>query len=292
MKNLIYGFKYIANYHLFKKFTPLILGLTITNKCNLQCRHCKIETRGIKNLSYDEARAAIDSFYNEGGRTIYIQGGEPFLWHDGKYGLEDILVYSHQRGFYTSIIYTNGTLPITTSADTVFISMDGLQKTHDFLRGNTFDKILTNIFDSTHSSLYINFTINYYNKAEIEDFCNYMDAIHQIKGIFFYFHTPYYGYDDLYIYPIERKKILLDLLEYSKNYKILNSPAGLRSAIRNDWNRPLSICHVYEKGEIYKCCRFPGDSELCKNCGYLSYVEIDQTLKLKPSAIINALKYF
>jgi len=27
-------------------------------------------------------------------------------------------------------------------------------------------------------------------------------------------------------------------------------------------------------------------------CGYLSYAEIDQTLKLKPGAILNALKYF
>ena len=37
-----------------------------------------------------------------------------------------------------------------------------------------------------------------------------------------------------------------------------------------------------------------GNCELtfCKDCGYLSYAEIDQTLKLKPGAITNALKYF
>ena len=32
--------------------------------------------------------------------------------------------------------------------------------------------------------------------------------------------------------------------------------------------------------------------ELCRDCGYLSYAEIDQTLKLKPSALLNAMKYF
>lgn len=30
----------------------------------------------------------------------------------------------------------------------------------------------------------------------------------------------------------------------------------------------------------------------CRHCGYLSYAEIDQVLKLKPSAIVKALKYF
>jgi hypothetical protein len=49
---------------------------------------------------------------------------------------------------------------------------------------------------------------------------------------------------------------------------------------------------VYEAGVIYPCCRHSGDPELCRQCGYLSYAEIDQTLRLKPTAILNALKYF
>jgi len=146
--------------------------------------------------------------------------------------------------------------------------------------------------ESSHSSLYINFTINNINKTEIEDFCKFIDSIKQIQGIFFYFHTPYYGLDDLYIDHEERNQILMNLLKYKKKYKILNSRAGLKSALRNDWKRPLDICRVYEEGKIYQCCRFPGNPELCKNCGYLSYAEIDQALKLKPSAIMNAIKYF
>jgi len=292
VKNILYGIKYIINHQIFNKKTPLICGLVVTNKCNLQCRHCRIPDRGAKNISNEEIISAIDSFYHEGGRTLYIQGGEPFIWHDRNYDLDDIVNYSHKTGFYSTIIYTNGTMPIKTSADTVFISVDGLKKTHDFLRGKTFDRIIKNIRESKHESLYINFTINNYNKGEIQDFCEYMNGVNQIQGIFFYFHTPYYGFDDLYIEPDERNQILLNLINYKKKYKILNSRAGLKSALRNDWERPLDICRVYEDGKTYKCCRFPGDPELCRNCGYLSYAEIDQTLKLKPSAIFNALKYF
>jgi MoaA/NifB/PqqE/SkfB family radical SAM enzyme len=288
----MYGIKYVIDHQIFKKNTPLICGLVVTNRCNLQCRHCRIADRGIKDLSFEEAVSVLDSFYEEGGRTLYLEGGEPFIWHDRHYHLEDVVEYSHKLGFFTVIIYTNGTIPIKTSANTVFISVDGLQKTHDFLRGKTFNRIMRNIQESEHSSLYINYTINSYNKNEIREFCEYIDKINQIRGICFYFHTPYYGYDDLYIEPDERNEILLRLLDYKKKFKILNSRTGLRSVLNNDWKRPLDICYVYEKGEMYRCCRYPGDSELCQNCGYLSYAEIGQTLKLKPSAILNALKYF
>lgn len=292
MKAVLYGVKYVLRYHLFKDHVPLICGLVLTNKCNLRCEHCRVSERSAKDLSFKEIKSVIDSYYKEGGRCLYLQGGEPFLWHDSQYTIEHIVEYARGVGFFTVIIYTNGTIPLETTADTVFISMDGLQATHDALRGASFNRIVENIHDSTHPSLFINFTINRRNKDELEDFCAFADGLQQIRGTFFYFHTPYYGYDDLYIEPVERNNILRSLLAYKKKYRILNSSAGLKSALRNDWKRPLDICSVYEKGDTYTCCRYPGNPELCKNCGYLSYAEIDQTLKLKPSAIQNALKYF
>jgi len=186
----------------------------------------------------------------------------------------------------------NGTFPLETSADTLFISLDGLQKTNDFIRGNVFNKIMRNINESDHPSLYINFTINNINKSEILDFCDFINGIKKIKGIFFYFHTPYYGYDNLFINNNEKKEILTRLLENRGKYKILNSVAGLKSGIRNDWERPLNICQIYEGNKTYDCCRFPGNKDLCNDCGYLSYAEIDQVLKMKPSAVRNAIKYF
>jgi MoaA/NifB/PqqE/SkfB family radical SAM enzyme len=292
MKKIIYGINYMINHHIFKKRIPLICGLVVTNKCNLRCRHCRIYNRDTGDLEFDEVTAVLDSFYRKGGRSVYLEGGEPFLWHDREYGLEDIVDYAHRIGFLTVVIYTNGTIPIKSSADTVFVSIDGLQKTHDDLRGKTFDIIMRNVHESEHHSLYVNYTINSFSKRDIEEFCEYTNEINRIRGTFFYFHTPYYGRDELYIDAGERREILLKLIEYRKKYKILNSLAGLKSALNNDWERPLDICHVYEKGNTYKCCRFPGDPELCQDCGYLSYAEINETLKLKPSAIANALKYF
>lgn len=292
MKSIGFGIKYIIGRQIFRRNIPLIAGLAVTNRCNLRCRHCEVNTREVDDLSFDEIVDILNDFYKEGGRTVYIEGGEPFVWHDGQYGVEDIVECSRSVGFLATIIYTNGTFPLRSSADTIFISMDGLQETHDYLRGETFDGVMENIHDSMHPSLYINYTINNRNKNEIAEFCEYMDRIDHIRGIFFYFHTPYYGYDDLYIEPAERNEILQKLLHYKKRYNILNSKAGIKSAMKNNWRRPLNICRVYEKGEMYECCRYPDDPELCQHCGYLSYAEINQTLKLKPSAILNAIKYF
>ena len=292
MKPYLYGIKYIINRRIFGKDTPLICGLVLTNKCNLQCRHCRVNSRNTEAMSFKEAKTVIDLFYGEGGRTLYLEGGEPFLWKDNNHGIEDIIKYSHGRGYYSTVVYTNGTFPLITSADTVFISVDGLQEKNDYLRGKSFDRIMKNIRESVHPSLYLNYTINKYNKAEIGDFCEYISDIMQIKGVFFYFHTPYYGKDELYIDPGEKNEIILEIIRLKSRHKILNSRAGLKSAMKNRWKRPLDICRVYEEGKIYNCCRYNEDPELCQECGYLSYPEIDQTIRLKPSAIQNALKYF
>ena len=292
MKPFLYGLKYVVDYRLFGRAAPLMRGLVLTNRCNLRCRHCTITSREPMDLSYDQVTAAIDAFYAEGGRCLYLEGGEPLLWRDGPHDVEDVVEYAHQRGYYTVVVYTNGTRPLDTAADTVFVSVDGLQERHDALRGKSFERIMDHIQDSAHPSLYINYTINSENADQIGAFCEYVDRLDRIRGTFFYFHTPYYGYDALYVEPDERRRVVRRLLELRKRYRILNSRAGLRSVLRNDWKRPLGICSVYEGGTVYACCRYPGDPELCAQCGYLSYAEIDQTLKLKPGAILNALKYF
>lgn len=292
MKQLIYGIKYMTNYWLFGKKDPLICGLVLHNACNLNCRHCTIVDRPAKRMTFQEAMKVMDDFYKEGGRCLYLEGGEPFIWRDRKYQMEDIVRYAKEKGYLAVIIYTNGTRPLESEADTIFISVDGLKETHDYIRGTSFEQIMENIRKSNHPSLYINYTINSINRPEIADFCAYINEIPQINGVFFYFHTPYYGYDELFLNAKAKEDVLLEILQLKKKYKILNSRAGIYSAMRGTWEKRLKTCRVYEGGVYYDCCRENKQGSVCKDCGYLSYAEIDQTLKLKPGAIMNALKYF
>jgi MoaA/NifB/PqqE/SkfB family radical SAM enzyme len=96
LKSVVFGATYIANRRFLNKHTPLIAGLTLTNKCNLRCRQCKIPYREVDDLTFEKTTAILDSFYREGGRTIYFQGGEPFLWSDRHHTLEDLVRYAQQ----------------------------------------------------------------------------------------------------------------------------------------------------------------------------------------------------
>jgi len=292
VNHIIFGIKYVISNWIHGENKPLICGLVLHNKCNLRCRHCTIVDRPTAKMNYEETVEVINHFYKDGGRCLYLEGGEPFIWQSGEYSMEDVVNYARNKGYYAVIIYTNGMQPLNSNADTIFVSVDGLRQSHDALRGKSFDKIMENIRKSAHPSIYINYTINTVNHKDIADFCAFISSIPQIKGTFFYFHTPYSVSDELYLDEKAKTDILLLLIQLKKKYNILNSKTGLNSAIRNDWKKNLKICRVYEDGQFYNCCRESTNVELCKNCGYLSYAEINQVFKLKPEAILNALKYF
>ena len=219
MKHLIYGLKYLTQYWLLGVKSPLICGLVLHNKCNLRCKHCFIVDRPNASMSFDEAVNVMDSFYSNGGRCLYLEGGEPFIWKDNSYTMEDVVGYANRKGYYAVIIYTNGLKPIESNANTIFVSIDGLHETHDYLRGKSFDRIMNNIHQSRHASIYINYTINTVNKSDIEYFCEYVAKIPQIKGTFFYLHTPYYGYDDLNLDGSTKKNVLQNLLKLKRSMK-------------------------------------------------------------------------
>lgn len=296
MKNklnyLLYGFNYLVSTRILGKEIPFIGGLVLNEKCNLKCTHCKVSNRDIPDLSYSDAEKGLRAFYGKGIRSVFIEGGEPFLWRDGAHQLEDVVTLARKIGFRVVSIYTNGTFPIKSSADTVFVSLDGLRETNNMLRNDSYDRATNNITNSIHKNIIINFTINKKNMHEIEPFCDEMKKIKQIKGVFFYFHTPYYGIDDLLVSFEEKQSTINKILELKRRgYRIFNSKACLKSVYNDTWERPSKLCYVYADNKLYQCCRAIGNDEVCSNCGYLGYPEIIHILALRPSAILESLHY-
>lgn len=119
-----------------------------------------------------------------------------------------------------------------------------------------------------------------------------MNKIKQVRGVFFYFHTPYFGFDKLFLNMEQKRKIIKRILILKrKGNKIFNSYACLKGVFKDNWIRPSKICYVYADNKLYQCCRALGNDDACKNCGYLGYPEIIYILKLKPSAIMSSLNY-
>lgn len=120
------------------------LFLEVTDCCNLNCKHCGSGclSTNRNHMSFEVAKKVLDEVAREFDASqilICITGGEPLLNKE----LFKIIDYSSRLDFSCGIT-TNGTL--LTSAvgkqlkeaglDTISISLDGLEKTHNDFRCN------------------------------------------------------------------------------------------------------------------------------------------------------------
>ena len=283
---------YTIQTRIFRKKIPFIAGLVLNQECNLACKHCKVSNTGDSHLTYSEVQEGLMTLRKEGIRSIAITGGEPLLWQDEAQTFDDVIRLTREVGFKVCSVYTNGTLPLNLSCDVVFVSMDGTKETTRKLRGDIYDTVIENITRSTHPNIIANYTINALNCHEIEAFCAAISKIPNIRGTYFYFHTPYYGIDELFLDIEAKRKIIETLMRLKKKYPIFNSTSCLVDAHQNRWERPSEVCYVYSNtGKLFRCCREIGNTTACENCGYLGYVEVQNILKFKPSAIISAFRY-
>jgi MoaA/NifB/PqqE/SkfB family radical SAM enzyme len=98
---------------------------------------CPFWKRYSPDSSIDQEKAILRQVYNSGACGLAFEGGEPLLRKD----LAEILAFSYSLPLHTSLI-TNGTL-LKTRIDeispyingVVYVSLDGLEETHDTIRG-------------------------------------------------------------------------------------------------------------------------------------------------------------
>lgn len=164
---------------------PLIVKWSITDRCNLRCKHCYRSNR-INEITREEADLIIEELYKNKVGCVALTGGEPCLAQEFIYIVELL----HEKGIKTEIA-TNGYY-ITDDMINMFkknqisiiqISVDGYnKKVNDFIRGaGTFEIIKNNIklLLDNGIKVVIAHTLNHYN-------CRYMDYMvnffHEIKA--------------------------------------------------------------------------------------------------------------
>jgi MoaA/NifB/PqqE/SkfB family radical SAM enzyme len=118
----LYAGGYLFKTKILRREIPFIGGLVINEKCNLRCRQCSVSNRvGIPDLTYEEVGRGLDDFYARVIRSVFIEGGEPFLWKEGNCTLDDVIQLARNKGFLLVSIYTNGTFPIEASVRIQFL---------------------------------------------------------------------------------------------------------------------------------------------------------------------------
>ena len=235
---------------------------------------------------------ALQEAWRRGFRELYFSGGEPMLWQPASHTLSDAILAAKQMGFFHVHVYTNGLLGLQIPADLVWVSMDGLPGTYDRRRGDHFNQVEQAVRSSRHPKVAIIYVIDRYTAEGIEAFLHWVkDTKFPVIGVMFYFHTPYYGRDELYLTAEERAPILTRLLDCIQDgLPILNSQAGLKALISGNWPRRFPVASVIDVDGESICCR--ASDEVCEDCGYAACTELTEFQRLRPSALLGMLRYW
>lgn len=119
---------------------PLKISMNLTKRCNLRCKQCFSNSGELQReeLSTEDMKKLFDDMQKYGTFYICLGGGEPLTRPD----LLEILEYGKEKQLAISIV-SNGLLLTKElieklnqmELDTFWISLDGLEQNHDYLRG-------------------------------------------------------------------------------------------------------------------------------------------------------------
>jgi MoaA/NifB/PqqE/SkfB family radical SAM enzyme len=286
----VFGLKTI----IFKMRKPILGTIILTDYCNLSCKHCAVNNINQVMHSYTDVISEMKAFYKEGIRILFFCGGEIMLWQDEDKTIRDLIKEAKKIGFLLVNIVTNGTIGLDMpEADVIFLSLDGMKKKHDFIRGETFDVIMKNVSEARNSNICLYMAVNNTNYEDIEEVCKLVKNTANLNSISFNFHTPYEGTEALSLDYNQKVKVINKIKELIKqDYPIFNLYSALEYYLNNNWDKPCYQCIVSENKKRYICGRCIEVEGLCEQCGYLFAVEFSLLCKGNIKVIFDMVRTY
>ena len=119
------------------KYNNMNVTIDITSRCNLRCKHCRVN-----EISHDLTMDEIDIIFNKlkpfKPMGVFISGGEPLTRKDIVEIVRKSKVVAPLTTINTnSLLLTEKLLKelIDAGLDYIQVSLDGIEKDHDFIRG-------------------------------------------------------------------------------------------------------------------------------------------------------------
>lgn len=262
--------KGIINYNLwrhFKTLSPTELQINVTYRCNSRCQMCQIWKMKPKNeLSYKEWQKIMKDPIFRTTKRLAIAGGEPVL-HPELVKLTKLFVNSMPQLQFLNLT-TNGFLPQRTTRITkslarlsqkkgigfsVAVSLDGIGKMHDVIRGapGAFEKTASTIMAlkslQAKYNLYLGVAClicrkNLHHIKEVKKWCDKRKIP---------LHFQLIGFHETYVQNIEKKEELDFKKEDEKYlYSILKELA--KPSSRKDIRSWLRAYYWKDMHQMYK----------------------------------------
>lgn len=273
---------------------PLQTVLFITDRCNLNCRHCASSNHGgVTMKPYALIKSELEYSYNLGARFVDFEGGEPTLWRDGIYCLNDLYDLAHSIGYFSCTLTTNAQRPFAgTKADMVWVSVDGYREYHDKIRGKgAFAALDRNIRESRVPGVSINMTINRINRDSVEDTIAYAKDNPAIRSISLNFHTPFPGTEQLMLPWEERRRVIDEIIHMKRaGYPVMNSCSGLRAMKKRSLPKACWVSNfILLNGRRMKQCQGM-ELGICSDCGFSMSGEMYALMRLRPDTVLAGLR--
>lgn len=279
---------------LFKRKDPILGTIIVTDKCNLHCRHCSVNNITAIIHPYGQIRKEMQRLYDMGIRILFFCGGETLLWKDWDRTLRDLVTEAKAMGFLIVNIVTNGTHPIDLpEADLILLSLDGDKKSHNEIRGDTYDRIMENVRNATADNICFYMAINQINKEHIRDVCRTAMDEKNVRAVSFNFHTPYPDTKDLALSREEKAKCCAVIEQMMKEgAPVFNLKNAFPYIIENTFPTPCHQCVVIENGRLSTCGRCIDVPGLCEKCGYFFVAEYTLLFSGNPKIIVEMLRTY
>jgi MoaA/NifB/PqqE/SkfB family radical SAM enzyme/ubiquinone/menaquinone biosynthesis C-methylase UbiE len=191
----------------------------ITNQCNMHCRHCMFSSspRSREELTKENCNAIITESYALGCRIFYFTGGEPLVSKALLKSVRGVLKLSNTH----VVILTN--LSLISRVKDEFralpqdrlhfqVSMDGMESSHDALRGpNTFYELTKNLdtLRELDFPITLSMTVTRININEMEAVIDFAQQ-HRIRNVHFLWLFKKGNADDtLFIEPVHISQKLI-----------------------------------------------------------------------------------
>ncbi len=284
-------FDFYVRRKVFGQKIPLLASFKLTYHCNLSCSACPFHGRAEDNnsqISWDGAIQALDTLKHYGTRLIVFEGGEPFLWRDGSHDLNDLVGYA-KKHFLRVAVTTNGTFPLDIPADVIWVSVDGLNGTHDRLRSGSFARVWSTLNNAVHPRVMVHFTMNRHNWRELDQLVAQLRHVPAVRGLSVQLFYPYgQGESPLALSPGERKMALENVIRLKKSYPIVNSEYCLHAMIGNTWRcHDDVLINIDPDGMMTQGCYVKGRGKVnCRECGFTPVAEASGALDLRLGSIL------
>ncbi len=245
---------------IFPLDAPIQVDLELTQKCNLRCKHCFIDSQNssFSKKTFETVKKLGDS------KVIAFEliGGEPFLVKE----IFSIIRYLKERNKIVTIA-TNGTLITPKLAKKIsknpplkiFVSLDGPRKINDFIRGKgSFDKTIEGIRNLNNEGIIpiISFCVNKFNIGSISSLLEEITDL-KIKGIFFIFGEPAINggrFNKCFFNHLERESVAKKILDLNLpiKYTMHFAPKKINALYYGCFFK-LTMCEVTPLGDILSC---------------------------------------